>query len=56
MTDAFGVVALVALTPLIAIQMMGIIYKIKTDKLQKTVVVHTGITDDCDEIIEFEEV
>lgn len=29
MTDAFGVVALVALTPLIAIQIMGLSYKIK---------------------------
>lgn len=55
MTDAFGVVALVALTPLIAIQTMGIIYRIKTDKLQNVTVVHTGVTDDCDEIISFEE-
>jgi len=29
MTDAFGVVSLVALTPLIAIQLMGLVYKIK---------------------------
>ena len=29
MTDAFGVVALVALTPLIAIQIMGILYQYK---------------------------
>lgn len=31
-TDAFGVIALVAMTPLIAIQILGIIYKIKTSK------------------------
>ena len=28
-TDAFGVVAMVAMTPLIAIQMLGLVYKIK---------------------------
>ena len=30
--DSFGVIALVALMPLIAIQIMGIVYKIKTEK------------------------
>ncbi len=52
MTDAFGVVALVALTPLIAIQIMGLVYKFKTSKLQKTVG-YTGITSDSDDIVEF---
>lgn len=56
MTDAFGVVALVALTPLIAIQVMGLVYKFKTSKLQKATVVPTGITSDSDDIVEFEEV
>ena len=28
-TDAFGVVAMVAMTPLITIQILGVIYKIK---------------------------
>ena len=56
MSNAFGVVALVALTPLIAIQTMGIVYKIKSNKIIKPAVVHTGLTDDCDEIIDFEEV
>ena len=56
MTDAFGVVALVALTPLIAIQIMGLVYKFKTDQLQKTAVAQLGIADDSDDIIEFEEV
>ncbi|MBQ2552706.1 MAG: DUF1538 domain-containing protein [Treponema sp.] len=32
MTDGFGVIALVAMTPLIAIQILGIIYKIKTSR------------------------
>lgn len=53
MTDAFGVVALVALTPLIAIQSMGIAYRIKT---KKAMPVKTDlIPDDSDVIIEFEE-
>ena len=30
MTDAFGIVAMVAMTPLITIQMLGLIYKFKT--------------------------
>ena len=29
MTDAFGVVAMVAMTPLITIQILGMVYKIK---------------------------
>ena len=29
LTDAFGIIAMVALTPLIAVQVMGLIYKIK---------------------------
>ncbi len=37
MSDAFGVVALVALTPLIAVQLMGLVYNIKTAKAAKTV-------------------
>ena len=31
-TDAFGVIALVAMTPLIAIQMLGLVFKMKTKK------------------------
>lgn len=51
MTDAFGVVALVALTPLIAIQIMGLVYKFKTSKTQPVV------TDapQTDEIQEFDD-
>ncbi len=54
MTNAFGVVALVALTPLIAIQTMGVIYKLKTDKLQKNAVENSNIMDDSDEIVDLE--
>ena len=35
MTDAFGVVAMIAMTPLITIQVMGLISKIKRDKRTK---------------------
>ncbi len=55
MTDAFGVVALVALTPLIAIQIMGLVYKFKTAKLKKGIVEHAGLTADSDVIIDLEE-
>ncbi|MBE5939533.1 MAG: DUF1538 domain-containing protein [Lachnospiraceae bacterium] len=34
-TDAFGIVAMVAMTPLITIQIMGLIYKFKERKLHK---------------------
>lgn len=34
-TDAFGIVAMVAMTPLITIQTMGLIFKIKENKLHK---------------------
>ena len=53
MTDAFGVVALVALTPLIAIQLMGLVYKLKTaGRVQP---VPAAIADDCDMIVDLEE-
>ena len=34
-TDAFGVVAMVAMTPLITIQSLGLIYRVKEGRLQK---------------------
>lgn len=53
MTDAFGAVALVALTPLISVQIMGIAYKIKLVKKAK---LHTVVLPlDSDDIIEIEE-
>lgn len=36
-TDAFGIVAMVAMTPLITIQIMGLIFKIKENRLHKDV-------------------
>ncbi len=54
MTDAFGVVALVALTPLIAVQIMGLVYKFKTAKAEKSIVADVGM-DAADEIFDFGE-
>jgi hypothetical protein len=56
-TDAYGLVAFVAMTPLLAIQLMGIIYKIKTTKKQKLFSVAIAKSTDSivyDDIIEFE--
>ena len=49
MTDAFGVVALVAMTPLIAIQIMGLVFKLKTRNMVQAV--HTA---EAETIYEFE--
>ncbi len=55
MTDAFGVVALVALTPLIAIQIMGLVYKLKTAKLDAAEPAQEQLPIDSDDIVVFEE-
>lgn len=55
MTDAFGVVALVALTPLIAIHIMGLQYRFKTNKQKKLAKPDNMIPEDSDEIVEFTE-
>lgn len=55
MTDAFGVVALVALTPLIAIQLMGLVYQIKTRKQQKYVDPVSTLPEDSDAVVDLEE-
>ncbi len=55
MTDAFGVVALVALTPLIAIQIMGLQYRFKMNKQMKITSSDNIIPEDSDTIIEFTE-
>ncbi len=52
-TDAFGVVAMVAMAPLIAVQLMGFRYNIK---LKKSISLSAILLDiDDDEIVEFEE-
>ena len=59
MTDAFGVVALVALTPLIAIQTMGLVYQYKQNRLlaglagEEILILEEDL--DADEIIELED-
>lgn len=55
MSDAFGVVALVALTPLIAIQLMGLQYQHQLHKAEKAAGQKAAFADAEDDIIEFEE-
>ncbi len=55
MTDAFGVVALVALTPLIAVQIMGIVYQFKMRIAAQPAMQGAVSLDAMDEIFEFEE-
>ena len=49
-TDAFGVVAMVAMTPLITIQIMGVIHKVKSrkeDAARERIQIHIrGFADD----------
>lgn len=40
-TDAFGIVAMVAMTPLITIQIMGVVFKIKENKLHREMAMQT---------------
>lgn len=51
-TDAFGIVAMVAMTPLIAIQIMGLVFTIKERQLQKAAPVVVENTFGDMEIIE----
>ncbi len=55
MTDAFGVVALVALTPLIAVQLMGLRYQWKMKQADALLEKSAVFLDGADEIVEFEE-
>ncbi len=49
-TDAFGLVALVAMTPLIAIQILGLVYKIKSSKDQSAATATTEAAAEADVI------
>ena len=52
-TDAFGVVALVAMTPLVTIQLLGLVYKIKlVQKAKLTEEIKRQILLEGDEIID----
>ncbi len=55
MTDAFGVVALVALTPLIAVQIMGLRYKVKMDEIEKVAAVIATDYADGDDITDLDD-
>ncbi|MBE6570535.1 MAG: DUF1538 domain-containing protein [Ruminococcaceae bacterium] len=45
-TDAFGIVAMVAMMPLIAIQLLGMVYKLRLAKAEKDAVTEPLYTDD----------
>lgn len=47
-TDAFGVVAMVAMTPLITIQLLGVVYKAKISKAEKSAAVAVADEDIID--------
>lgn len=49
-TDAFGLVALVAMTPLITIQILGVVYKIKQNKAQKLAAAEVQFDDEIIEL------
>lgn len=55
MTDAFGVVAMVAMTPLIAVQIMGLVYRVRLNRAQKQAPLPTLTPEAEDDIIELEE-
>ena len=50
-TDAFGVVALVAMTPLLTIQGLGIIYRIRTRHRKQTAVTADPFADLPDDAV-----
>ena len=54
MTDAFGTVAMVAMTPLIAIQILGIVYKIRIKRIEATTAIEEEIIT-TEEIISVDE-
>jgi hypothetical protein len=54
MTDAFGIVAMVAMTPLIAIQVLGLHSKIRQKQLHKKIKSELLLVDD--DMIYYEEV
>ena len=53
MTDAFGIVAMIAMTPLISIQVLGLIGKTRQDRLMKRI--HSEIEQIDDGILYYDE-
>ncbi len=55
LTDAFGIVAMVAMTPLIAIQILGVVYRVRTERQQAQEAAELLRLIEPDEIIDYEE-
>jgi len=53
MVDAFGIVAMVAMTPLIVIQMMGLIYKLRTREAANMTKQQTAAISAADRVIDW---
>jgi len=53
LTDAFGIVAMVAMTPLITIQLLGF-KSVVTNKLKEKIAMHRILDADDEQIIDFE--
>ena len=53
LTDAFGIIAMVAMTPLISIQILGLIYNIKIKKSKK--IIDRNVSKEEYEIINYDE-
>lgn len=54
MTNAFGAVAMVAMTPLVALQIMGLFYKLHTVRLEKAREDFAGLLEREGEVVELE--
>jgi hypothetical protein len=52
LTDAFGIVAMVAMTPLITIQLLGF-RAVMTKRVKEQITMHRILTENDDQIIEF---
>ena len=54
LTDAFGIVAMVAMAPLITIQVMGLYSRVEMNRKRKKI--HSELIQIADDILYFEEV
>jgi hypothetical protein len=53
MIDAFGIIAMVAMAPLIVIQLMGLVYQFKTREAEAMTELQTQVIGAADEIIDY---
>jgi len=53
MVEAFGIVAMVAMTPLIVIQLMGLIYKMRTKEADVMARQQTAVITAADRVIDW---